>query len=356
MDGISGENAPDAIQESFGFLNALISPQNTKGFEQIPVNNFPGKGALETGVGAASRPRLEVRYIKPERQVVASARLGLCGVQAQRPDPYGYMDVTVEEDRALGGLFSKADFDELCETPSERLAISVRHTALDIMRAMNDELIAQAYALVGNYADATSSAGLTAKEIPLINGAGHVNPAAMAAVKSQFRRQHTETLPIAVGGDILGIWFDTRQMGGLGANAIGASASPTAITGGVTSFVDFQVDSVIQGIETDTDSHLLAWIPGGYQLLEWFEYVGYKEELGKADYTETTITIDGITFDFSLKYDECAHAWTYELAKQFDLFAIPDAAYTQGAAVWDFNRRLHWKLTCGDFACADYAI
>jgi hypothetical protein len=210
---------------------------------------------------------------------------------------------------------------------------------------------------MGNYVDGTDSgAALSQKSIPLINAAGHVNPAAMAAVKSQFRRMHTSTPPIVVGGDILGIWFDTRMMGGLGANAIAADQSPATVVGGADIYMDYQLDPVIQTLEADALSRVLAWTPGVVQMLEWYEYVGYKQEVGKEDYIETTIEIDGYTFDWSLYYDKCTHQWSYELSKVYDLFYVPDVAFDGGTTVYDWNRRLAFKAECGDFACANYHL
>lgn len=355
LDAIAGENAPASIRESFGFMDALLSPVNTVGFEQVPTDTaFPGKRQPQTGGGAANVPRIEIKYLTPVRRTAATSASDLCDPQTARGEPYDYMDVTVTQTRALGGSFTKDDFNALCETPSERLAIEIARCALDIQRAVNDQLITLAYGVVGNYADGTASSGGTAKSLPVVNGAGHANPAAMAAVRSQFRRQHTSTPPIVVGGDILNIWFDTADMAGLGANAL--QARPGAFVGNVETFVDFQVDTVVQGIESDTNSHVISWIPGAYQMLDWYKYVGYWEELDKEDYSETTIVVDGMRFDFILNYDKCTHAWNWELSKNFDLFYIPDAAYTQGADVWTFNRRLHWLATCGDFSCAAYAL
>lgn len=357
LDTIAGENDPGSIRESFGFIEALKSARNTRGFTAVEANAFPGKAKPQAGGGAANRPRLEIEYLKPVARTAATSKLGLCGDQAASTDPYGYLDVTVDNTAALGGDFSKNDFDELCHGPSERLAIDVRNTAHDILRAINIQMITEAYAVVGNYVDGDDSgAALTQKAIPLINGAGHVNPAAMAAVKSQFRRMHTQTPPIVVGGDILGIWTDTRVMGGLGANAIAASEDPRAIVAGADVYLDYDVDPTIQALESDSVSRMIAWTPGVWQMLEWYDYVGYKAEIGKEDYIETTIEIDGYTFDWSLNYDKCTHQWSYELSKSYDLFYIPDVAFAGDSTVWDWNRRLVFQVSCGDFACANYHL
>lgn len=357
LDAIGGENDPASIREQFGALMALKSARNTQGFTAVESQAFPGKARPQAGGGAANRPRLEIEYVKPVNRTAATSKLGLCGDQAASTDPYAYLDVTVDNLFALGGDFTKSDFDELCHGPSERLAIDVRNAAHDILRAENDQIITEMYAVMGNYVDGTDSgAALTQKAIPLINGAGHVNPAGMAAVKSQFRRMHTSTPPIVVGGDILGIWMDTRMMGGLGANAIAADQNPATIVAGADIYLDYQLDPVIQAIETDSLSRILAWTPGSMQLLEWFDYVGYKEEVGKEDYIETTIEIDGFTFDWSLYYDKCTHTWAYELSRTTDLFFIPDVAFAGDTTVWDWNRRLAFQVSCGDFACGNYHI
>lgn len=359
LDGIAGENDPAGIREELGFIDALRSPGNTRGLIEIADKAFPAKSNPQTGQG--SRPRVEIKYLKPVNQSgsVNTARAGLCGDQDNSADPYDYMDFTIANTRAWGKDFSKDDFNALCEAPNERLAVEVKHVAWDILRAMNTQCITQAHALMGNYVNAAfdPSIGATAKTVNLLNPDGYVNPAAMTAVSSQFRKMHTNTPPIVVGGEILNIWRDTRLMAGIGSNARGANQNPGAVRAGIDAFIDYNVDTVVQGIETDTDSHGLSWTPGALRLLERYEYVDYKQEIGKEDYTETTINIEGWTFDFSLNYDKCTHTWQFELSKMFDLWAIPDAAYTQGASnIWRFNRRLHWKFGCGAFVCADYGL
>ena len=357
LEDLAADNAPGLIRENFGMFDALRSANNTRGFTaKIKTDAFPGKGKFESGTGVAVRPKLEIEYLKPVKRTAKTSRDGLCVDATQSTDPYAYLDVTVDNTRALDGKMTKDDFDELCHGPSERLAIDLRNTAHDLLRAINEQLVTQAYAVMGNYMDGTASgAGATAKDLPLINGAGYINSTAMAAVKSQYRRMHTSDAPIVVGGDILGIWMDARTAGGLGPGALGAAGGDTYKFGSDI-YLDYDVDPVIQTIETDTLSHALTWSPGGLQLLEWYEYVGYKEEIGKPDYIETTIEIDGVKFDYSLNYDKCTHTWDWELSKVFDLWAIPDIAFTAGAAIWPWNRRLAWTLSCGDFDCANYAI
>lgn len=345
---IARDLAPDNITEQMGMTGALISPQNTTGFEAIEVNMFPGKGRPQ----ANSKPKIEIEYESPACDEANTTMSGLCDDQPVDGDTLGYLEVTVDEVSSLGGQFDKEAFERICEQPDERLAKQIRKKARDVVRKMNKTLIAKAYSVMGLYpSDGASSVGGTAKSINILNADGFINPAGMAVVKSQFRRMHTDRLPIVVGGDILATWEDTRVMGGLGANAVGAQTGVQQ--GGVSLFLDYHLDPVIQGLETDTDSHLLSWVPGTLRLLEWAKYKGPWEELGKEDYTETTLNIDGIAFDYSLYYDNCDHVWKYVVSKTYDLFWIPDAVYQP---CWTFNHKLHFKAACGTWDCNAYQL
>lgn len=349
LDSISRQLTPDQLMEGLGMIDALNSSLNRSGFEAVQSDTSP-KGRP----GAGTQPTIEIEYEKPECNAVQDTKEGLCWRTSdptkypERTDSRGYLSITVDELKSTGGWFRKDEFSELCEIPSERLANRIRKEARDLKRAINTRLIELAYAYCGAYTNGDPSIGATTKSLNILNGAGHINPAAMAVVKSEYRKMHVAGPPIVVGGDILATWNDTRVVGGLGANAIGASQNSQLL--GINLFLDYQIDAVIAGLEADTASHAISFMPGTFQILEWYDYVGYRSE-AKPDYAETTIVVDGITYDWSLRYDECEKAWSYEISKNFDLFAIPDEAYQP---CWDFNHRLHWELACGDFDCTQY--
>jgi len=356
LEMVSSED-PGRISEDFGFLQALKSTANTRGLEPIVTRaQLPGKGSPQSGAGA--RPRVELKYLRPVRNTAATTKPGLCADHTDSVDPYEYLDIDLDHTVALARDIIEDDFDDLCETPNERIGLEIELMARDLLRATNVQLITSAYATLGNYADGTTaSTGGTARTLNILNPAGYANPAAFGAVKSQFRKMYaTDRSPIVVGGDILSTFMDTRVVGGLGSNAVSASDNPAAALHGATVFTDFDVDTTVQGIETDTNSHMIAWTPGNFSLLEWFRYTGYREKFNNPNYTKTTIEALGHTFDFQIKYDECNEVWKLVLSKHYDLFHIPDVAYTGGAAVWPWNRRLHWIAGCGEWDCASYAI
>ena len=135
---------------------------------------------------------------------------------------------------------------------------------------------------------------------------------AFAKMYSEYRKMHTNERPIIISGDVAGMFEDVLSLGGTGANSLNAS-----ITRIPNMSVDFAIDTVIQGLAADNLSHALTWLPGSVRLLEWYRYDDpIYEELNKEDYALTTMMIDGYKFDYTVKYDECAEAWTWELSKQ----------------------------------------
>lgn len=337
---------PSEIRKSKGFLGALLSTRNRSGFQQATVtSNFPGKGIPTAGL----LPKVEVRYKKPNCSTTSTTVNGLCAVGAATPDPYGYLEPEVTKVRSVSGSLTKEQFNRICETPDERLATDLAHAAEAIENAMNQDLILMQAAQLGKYSSGVDSS-TTPSTVNILNGAGYANPAALAVVSSEFRKMHTSERPILIGGDLLSTYQEVRQTGGLGANAIGAN--PNA--GGYDIFTDFEVDVQMQALLGDTDSHMMALLPGASQLLEWYKYVGVHEELGKDDYVQTTIDINGVTYDYTLNFEKCdGGVWNWELSKRFDLWCIPDAAY---APCYDFNGKLGFKLGCGDFSCASYMV
>jgi hypothetical protein len=345
LDGT--KNAPGNIQEIRGMLGALNSPQNLTDSPIIDMGTLRGKGkptASGTGVD------LYVDYVAPQCDAVATSLNGLCGDQTDRGDDRKSIDIVVDQIAAKSGEFTEAEFDTLCDTPNARQLRLIRKDAKDILNGMNKKLVELAYNQVGTYADGTTNSQTAPKTINILNGAGHVNPAATGTIANEHFMMHDGDAPIVVGGNIFNAARLTRQSGGLGANAIGANANAPQP---VVEYTDSHIDAVIQGLATTTDNYALSWSSGAMQIVEWFNYEGYKEKLHAPHYLKTTINIDGHKFDYTLRYDECNDKWQWELSKNYTLFYIPTAAY---GSCMNGNRKLLWKLACGDFACGQYSF
>jgi hypothetical protein len=150
--------------------------------------------------------------------------------------------------------------------------------------------------------------------------------------------------PIVVGDDELMRWFDSRQMGGLGANALFADP---ANYGGFTPATSLFLNSAINGVTGNpTNMNLLSWLPGTVQLVTWNKYLGDRE-IFRDDSFKTTINIDGLTYDYTLNYDKCEDTWDFQLGLTWDIFALTD----EMSPCFNFNYILRWLLSCGEDDC-----
>lgn len=344
LENIMGSKAPGNIVQETGFLNALISPQNTTGFESVESNAFPGKGMPASG---QARPQLEVRYLKPMCETTTNTVLGLCGTQANSTDPYGYKRVEFRSDPIVAGVrVTQADFDRICEGRDERITEVIRRKALGIRYEAERQLITRFYAQAGNYPGGANSA-TSPITLPIMGvtdgGQPYANAASLMAIKSAYRRMHTQDAPIVVGDDALARHFDLRSMAGLGSNAL--FANPLDY-GGITPVISLFLDDAVN-TAGGTGNHALSFLPGSVQLLTWNAYTGDREILGKEDYTKTTINIDGITYDYTINYDKCDDVWDIELSLNWELLNLTD----ETSPCYDFNYLLHWDLNCGPTDC-----
>jgi len=329
--------------EKSGMIDALKSPLNQRGYEQITNAVQETRRKPTTGT---TPPSVEVKVRKPSCETPETDTADLCdAAEITTSDPYDYIEPSVTKTVRLSGSFTKAEFDVLCDNPDVRRVQKIADFAEDLKKQISIVLQQEAWAVLGNYADATASTGATTKAIPIIGTDGVLNSAAFSRISSEFRQQGFRGRPMMVGGEKLAIGQDIRILGGTGTSL---NLDPNAAMNTVTDFYDYDLDATINTLQTTTgDSYAMTWVPGSMQMLEWYRNTGIFQNF-KEDYAETTLTIDGITYDYSINYDKCTHTWTFHLQKQFDLFYIPDALF----ACNEGNGRTLWELTCGDMDCS----
>jgi len=329
------------IEES-GMINALKSDANHRGYEQI-TNAV--EESRRRAVAADTPPTVEVKIRKPSCETVATSAAALCDAADATVEPYQYLEPQVRRVVSLSGSMTKAEFDDLCESPDQRRVAVLQDYAEDLIKAMSIQLTTDTYAVLGDYADDDLSTGALTKDIPIIGTTGVLNSAAFARISSEFRQQGFRGRPIMVGGEKLAVAQDVRVLGGTGTSL---NLNPNAALSSVNSWYDYDFDATVNGLQTTTgESFAMTWVPGSVQMLEWYRNRGIFENF-KEDYAETTLTINGITFDYLINYDKCTHEWTFTLQKWFDIFAIPDASYSCNVG----NGRVLWGLTCGDMDCS----
>ncbi len=334
---------PAGRVEDKGFMAALMSAENKRGFEQITNSvtdsrRRPAAGQTPTTV--------EVKIRKPSCATVSTSAADLCTEGTATADPYDYIDAAVTHVVSLSGSMSKAEFDNLCDGPDQRRVMILQDFADDLMKAMNITMQTDAYGQLGDYYDSVASTGATTLDIPIIGTSGILNTAAFARISSEFRQQGFRGRPIMVGGEKLAVAQDVRRMAGTGTSL---NLDPNAAFNSVQAFYDYDIDATVNGLQTTTgESYAITWIPGSIQMLEWYRNApGSIFEEFAQHRAETTLTINGVTFDYFLRYRECDHEWDFTLQKWFDIWAIPDELYTCNYG----NGRVLWGLTCGEMDC-----
>jgi len=328
--------------EQSGVIQALKSPQNTRGYEQI-TNAVTNSRRLPTT--GTTPPTVEIKVRKPSCETPLTSAADLCDSGTATVDPYDYLETGVTNIVRLSGSITKAEFDDLCDSPDERRVQKLADFAADLEKQMSIVLSQDIYAELGTYADATASTGATTKAIPVINTDGTLNSSAFSRIPSEFRQQGFRGRPIMVGGEKLALTDDIRILGGTGTSL---NLDPGAYAELTSSWYDYDFDDTINTLQTTTgDSYAMTWTPGAIQMTEWYRNVGIYEEI-KENSIETRLVINGITYDYFMFYDPCTHEWTFHLQKYFDIFAIPDASF----ACNDGNGRVLWELSCGAPDCS----
>lgn len=334
------DGTPAGRADNHGMVNALKSDMNREGFEIIGEIGTKGRP-----VNSDVPVQLEVEYELPNCEAATSTASTLCDTGVAQGDLDGYIRPTVDRVKSVTKRLTLEQFDKLCREPSEYFARMARRMAKTINDGMNADLIELAYATMGNYEGGVDSK-VTPFSIPLLNPKGFAQRQAYTKVKKEFRKQKSDSMPIVVGGEILGDAALTAVLGGTGAESRNADPNLKIID----DFYDTQLDATLQAVAADTNSHLLSWTKGALQLLEWYQYKG-NYEMSKEDYTTTTIVIDGMKYDYSIKFSECGFYWDISLMKHYGLFYFPDAVYTP---CYTGNNKLHFLGTCAEFDCTNY--
>lgn len=343
MDNIVGANTPNGIVlETYGFMDALMSNANTANTEVIRTESAAGK-ARPT---ALTNRRVEVEFATRTCESTATSAAGLCDSQTNADDDLSYDAVYVTQVRSNGFSLSKEEFRDLCENPSDRQARRIVNKINDLKRDINADLITSYIAGLGNYFSEPPPAvpvdsGAAPKTLFLFDASGRTNGQAFMPMQRDYRRSNWRGTPIVVGGNLSWTWAQSRPYFVGNEDGKDTTLAPVPFNW----FGDFQVDQVFgDGLE-----HLLQWAPGVTRMVEWYQYEGIYEEI-KEDYQETKLTVDGFTVDFTVRYNECTKVWDLSFTKYFDLWKIPDEAFSTDCGQFS-NGCLQWLADCGDIDC-----
>jgi hypothetical protein len=319
LNQILNGKAPSVLRTPVGYLDALISTQNTSGVEKVAVDAGNGK-----------KKQVRIKFIQRgiSSDITTDAD-GDCTVDVEK-EPF---DETVEVTQFIGTKwmgFDQTQMRKLCEADGVFMESVVR-AEIDILCVeLNKALLALQGANFGNFIDGTSVAHAvplleTVKKSPLYYGE--------SMIMEEFENLGVMQRPIVVGAGNLAHYV--RQVGIGCCNDAGVSLNQA---GNMDFFRDRFVQSVIGA------NHFIGLIPGYVQLLTWNKYVGeYRQETPSFSHTTITDPVTGLTFDMKWKYDDCTEKWVMRMTLNYELFFIPSNSFAASDELYGMNGSLHFR-------------
>lgn len=337
----ASSNPVNQIKDTLGTLSALNSSGNRQGWNALPIN-VPGR----------SRPSST-----SNRKVALSGRVRSCpsvqtsaidycaGTTAETSDLVD-TEVTVDNYRGVTFTVDRDLYRDTCDTADGRaadvIAYKLQEAATEILKKEDNDAVAALQADVTTYFDGTS----VEKTIPLYGSTVPrvPQPGNLYIIISEYNRKgYSQGVnPIMVGGTGFGRWmFDSNFYIG---NDAGSDIS--RFPGGLTPFVDYQVDA----LAADGSSHLLSWVPGHAQMLYWTDYPeGSPLRRSNGEITKTTTVINGEVFDLVVYDANCDDNVDVTLSRYSKPYIIPSAFFSDSCG--GEQTVLQWTLDCADTTC-----
>lgn len=339
--------APNKIVPNTTFLDMIMDDSNMRHWRlDTAACTFPGKGKI----GEGNYPQVYIEYEPPICDAECdTTAIDLCNgpmAAADTTDPVRYKKLSVNDYCGVTWRLNKSEFNEFCYGPQERVRTEMRRRSTQLKRQINKKALENYILGADNYPNGTSSLTGT-QTVTVINNQGNIVPAGFAAINAAYRKNYYEGATKMIGGTTLGTYFDVQGLQGGGQN----------LTGNTSPFVNRQfaydslLDAAVQDATGDTTaSYGLVFPEGAFGIYTWNANTGYREESFE-DFMKTTITIDGITYDYFVMYDKKCGEWTIGLGLHFCFLCWDEEDYCN-------NEGFKWlfKFACGDFECDALSI
>ena len=346
-----GSLASESNKPFTGTTDALLSPVNKKGLSLTQTINDGGLKPVTGGVR-----KVQLKYLKPtcdgDCPVTPATE---CNIPAGSANDLGFADFTVDDFCGFNFQLTDAEFYKMCENRDSFILEQLNTRVNQAKRNIEKKVITKINALMGTYADGTSS--ITApKDIPFLNPDKTPNIGAFLAIQEAYMNKGYGDAPIWVSQSLNILKLMKPFLG---------TANSGIDLGGVDvsrHFYSNLLDSTINA-PLSTDQNVLTWIPGTFQFVEYFE------NDRKTKYEPTTVTINGKTittakeqlstmmlggwkWDVFFKYDCGVHTWFFQ--KYFDVFQLPaDAVCDNTYPALKFLNTCESPIVCGSIECKD---
>jgi hypothetical protein len=304
LNDVAGNNAPQLKRDRVGYLDAIVSAENTAGVTLMPI---PTNGKSR---------KVQVDYA--QRGVEADVVLSCTNNCTPRTEVLP-RETIVEVDNCLETslLFQEDEMRLLCQADS----LWVSQTIMGQMNAINVALDKQMLALqatnFGNFADGTAL-----KSVKLFEDTTNASRAiATAQIRHQYDLVGSSGAPMMIGGGNLDLFAKVNQI---------ACCNSTTGTD-MSRWTDYMYynDRFAESVLGAGNFAVLA--PGAVQLITWNRYVGdYAKRNDVFEHGTITDPFTGLTYDLKVHYDDCADRWIIKLQLYWTMFFIPSNAFAAG--------------------------
>ena len=317
LNDVAGSNAPQHVYKRQGYLDAIVSSENTAGVEMLPI---PTNGKYR---------KVQVNYAN--RGVEAEVSLS-CSNNCSSENERTPLETIVDVDNCLETslLFSEDEMRKLCEADS----LWVSQTIMAQMNAINVALDKQMLALqasnFGMFADGTSL-----KSVKLFEDTSNASRAiATAQIRHAYDMTGASGAPMLIGGGNLDLFAKVNQI---------ACCNSTTGTD-LARWTDYMYfhDRFAESVFGTNAFAVLA--PGAVQLVTWNRYVGdYAKRNDVFEHGTITDPFTGLTYDLKVHYDDCADTWVVKLQLHWTMFFIPSNAFASGDANEGINYTFNFE-------------
>ncbi len=320
--GLLGSKSPQLKRSQVGYLQALVSSQNTSGVTIVPVD--PGNGKKKT---------VRITYI--QRGVSSD----IVHTDAANCDPQVFpepLETTQDVTKFIATKwfgFNVEDMRLLCEPDSEYRA-TVMSSKIDILMV---ELDKKLIALQSSNFGAFNPVIYTGfKDVSLLNSAGSaVNYIGEANIEADFQALDSTDKPMVIGAGKLNLYAKMAKIG-----CCNDSGQDLSQAGNMDFFYDRYVDGILGA------NHFIGLVPGYVQLLTWNKYVGAYLVDNDPIYAQGTVTdpLTGITLDMKWVYDyDCAEQYKVRFSLHYDMWFIPTNSFASSDELSGVNFTLHYR-------------
>lgn len=319
---ILGSKAPQLKRTQVGYLQALVSSQNTAGITQVPVD--PGNGKKKT---------VRITYIqRGSPSDVVHTDSTVCDPQVF-PEP---LETTADVTKFIATKwfgFNVEDMRLLCQADSEYRAM-VMSSKIDILMVELDKKLIALQALNFGAFNPVIYTGFKDVELLTSNGAA-MNYVGEAQMEADFQALDTTDRPIVIGAGKLNLYAKMAQIGCCNDGGLNLAQA-----GNMDFFYDRFVDGILGA------NHFIGLVPGYVQLLTWNKYVGSYLVDNDPIYAQGTVTdpLTGITLDMKWVYDyDCAEQYKVRFSLHYDLWFIPTNSFDTDDELSGVNFTLHYR-------------